>query len=78
MTVLFAIQLFRCIDCPFSILQGFLKESNGDEVMKYINVQREVEYCQKNEKIEDLCPRVCMFIRELYPVFCLVFYPGTC
>ena len=45
--------------------------------MKNENVQHKVEYCQKNEKIEDLCPRVGMSIRELNPAFCLVFYPGT-
>ena len=54
-----------------------LKESNCDKVMKNVNIQREVEYCQKNEKIEDLCPHVCMSIREFNPVFCLVFNPGT-
>ena len=36
MTVLYAIQLFRCIDfCPFSILQC-LKELNGNEMMKNV------------------------------------------
>ena len=35
-----------------------LKESNRDKMMKKINVQREVECCQKYEKIEDLCPCV--------------------
>ena len=54
-----------------------LKESNRDKVMKNINVQREVEYCQKYEKIEDLSPHVCTSIREHDPVFCLIFYPGT-
>ena len=54
-----------------------LKESNRDEMMKNVNVQREVEYCQNNEKIEDLCPRVCTSIRERNPIFCLIFYPGT-
>ena len=54
-----------------------LKESNSDEVMKNVNVQHKVEYCQNYEKIEDLCPRVCTSVRELDPVFCLIFYPGT-
>ena len=72
---IFAIQLFRCIDLSLFYFTS-LKESNRDEMMKDINIQREVEYCQKNEKIEDLCPRVCTSIRECNPVFCLVFYPG--
>ena len=45
--------------------------------MKNINVQRKVEYCQKYEKIEDLCPWVCTSVRECNPVLCSVFYPGT-
>ena len=45
--------------------------------MKNINVQHKAEYCQKYEKIEDLCPCVSTSIRECNPVFCLVFYPGT-
>ena len=53
-----------------------LKESNCDQMMKNINVQREVEYWQKYEKIEDLSPHVCMSVRERNPVFCLIFYPG--
>ena len=53
------------------------KESNRDEMMKDINVQREIEYCQNYEKIEELCPRVGTSVRECNPVFCLVFYPST-
>ena len=44
-----------------------LKESNGDEVMKNKNVQHEVDYYQKNEKIEDQCPHVCTSVRECNP-----------
>ena len=54
-----------------------LKESNCNKMMKNVNVQRKVEYCQKYEKIEDLCPHVCMSVRECNPVFCLVFFPGA-
>ena len=43
-------------------------------MMKNVNVQREVEYCQKYEKIEDLCPRVCTSIRE-QPCFVLCVLP---
>ena len=41
-----------------------LKESNVYDVMKNINVQREVEYRQIYEKIEERCPRVCTSVRE--------------
>ena len=54
-----------------------LKESNGDQMMKDINVQCEVEYCQEYELIEDLCPPVCTSVRERNPVFCLIYCPGT-
>ena len=54
-----------------------LKESNVDDVMKNVNVQYEIEYCQNNEKIEDLSPPVCMSIRERNPAYCPVLYPGT-
>ena len=54
-----------------------LKELNRDEMMKNIDVQREVDHYQKYEKIEDLCPCVCTSIRECNAVFCLVYNPGT-
>ena len=44
---------------------------------KNVNVQHEVEYCQKNEKIEDLSPCVCTSVRECNPIFCLVFCSST-
>ena len=46
-------------------------------MMKNVNIQHKVEYYQKNEKNEDLCPRFCTSIRECNPVFCLVVHPGT-
>ena len=61
---------------PFPILQCS-KESNVKDVMKNINVQREVEYRPKYEKIEDLCPHVCTSVRERSPVFCLIVSTGT-
>ena len=45
-------------------------------MMKNINVQCKVDDYQKNEKIEDQCPRVGTSVRECNPVFCLTFYPG--
>ena len=45
-------------------------------MMKNINVQHKVEYCQKYEKIQELCPGVCTSVRECNPVFCLAFYPS--
>ena len=45
--------------------------------MKNINVQCEIDDCQKNEKIEDLCPCVCTSTRENAPTICLVFSLGT-
>ena len=68
------VSLYRL--CPFFYFT-MLKESNRDEMMKNKNVQCEVEYCQNNEKIEDLSPRVSTSIRDCNPVFCLVFLPGT-
>ena len=53
------------------------KESNGDEMMKNVNIQDEIEYCQNNEKIEDLGPRVGTSVGECNSLICLVFYPGT-
>ena len=65
-----------CIgSCPFFYFT-ILKESNRDEMMKNINVQCKVEYCQKNEKIEELYPQVCTSVRECNPVFCCVVYPA--
>ena len=64
----YAIQLFRYIDFAPFLFYNALKESNGDEVMKNVNVQHEVEYCQNNEKIGDLCPPVCMSVRERNPL----------
>ena len=54
-----------------------LKESNVDEIMKNVNVQREVDDYQKNEKIEDLYPHVGTSTGEDAPIICLVFGPGT-
>ena len=68
------VSLYRL--CPFFYFT-MLKESNCDEMMKNINVQHKVEYCQKYEEIQDPCPHVCMSVRECNPIFCLVFYPGT-
>ena len=67
------VSLYRL--CPFFYFSS-LKELNCDEMMKNINIQNEIDYCQNYEKIEDLCPHICMSIRECNPVFCLVFYPG--
>ena len=79
MTILFVcytiVSLYRL--CPFSILQHFLKESKVNEMMKNINVQHEVDDYQKNEKIEDQCPRVCTSAREYALTICLIFGPDT-
>ena len=45
--------------------------------MKTVNVQREVDDYQNNEKIEDQCPRVCMSTWDYAPTSCLMFSPGT-
>ena len=66
MTVLlYAIQLFWCIDfVPFSILQC-TQETNICEEMK-----KSQKKCQKEIRIKELCPCVCDFIKEIWSVFC--------
>ena len=45
-------------------------------MMKNEKVQYEINEYQYDKKIENLCPCVCMPIREDMPIFCLVFSPA--
>ena len=73
--VLYAIQLFHCIDfVPFSILQCS-KESNVDEIKKK-NVQCDVDDYQYEKWIEELCPCVCKSVQEDFLIFCCCFSAG--
>ena len=68
---MYAIQLFHCIDfVPFIFLQSAQKLNISEEVQQYENVY------QKEQTIEELCPRVRNSIKEILLMFCCCISPS--